>query len=168
MERRISEIADAPKARRDLLAGEVRDRLALWTGFVDRVGPDVRKRAGWIDEHSKTLRVLAERQPRERVDLDREDLRGCFERFPVEPELLAFEARLRKIESDGGLTLESRQKLYSLLVAARSSRLFLEGKSDVEVSRALRDDLEHLGRVGGAADADRYGPRIRKVYDSLR
>jgi len=168
VERRIQECADAPKARRVVLAAEIQERLAMWTGFVDRLGADVRKRAPWIDEHSKTLRALAERQPRELAELDREDLRGCFERFPVEPELLAFEEKLRKIETDGGLARESKQKLYTLLVAARAWRLFLEGKSDGEVTRAVRDDLDHLGRVGGAADPDRFGPRIRKVYDSLR
>lgn len=168
VELRITECADAPKARRVVLAGEIQARLATWTGFVDRLGPDVLKRAAWIDEHSKSLRALAERQPRELVELDREDLRGCFQRFPVEPELLAFEEKLRKMESDGGLARESRQQLYTLLVAARAWRLFLEGKSDGEVSKAVRDDLERLGRVGGCADPDRFGPRLRKVYDSLR
>ncbi|HEV3028995.1 MAG TPA: hypothetical protein VG457_15555, partial [Planctomycetota bacterium] len=126
-ERRIAECAEAPKARRDALAAEIKDQIAVWDAFVDRLGPDVRKRAAWIDEHSKSLRALADRQPRELVELDREDLRGCFERFPVDAELLNLEGRLRKIEAEGGLARESRQKLYSLLVAARSLRLFLEG-----------------------------------------
>ncbi|HVR85825.1 MAG TPA: hypothetical protein VMU54_16015 [Planctomycetota bacterium] len=168
IERRIAECAEAPKARRDALAAEIKGRIATWNAFVDPLGPDVRKRAAWIDEHSKSLRTLAERQPRELVELDREDLRGCFEKFPVDAELLKLEGRLRKIDTEGGVARESRQKLYSLLVAARSLRLFLEGKSDGDVSRTVQDDLERLGRLGGASDPDCFGPRIRKVYDSLR
>jgi hypothetical protein len=168
VERRVAEIADAPKARRDVLSGELRDRLAAWTAFVDRLGPDARKRAPWIDEHTKSVRALAERQPRDLPQLDAEDLRACFERFPVEAELSAFEARLRGFESAGGLTRESRRALYTLLVAARSFRLFLEGKAEAEVCRTVREDLESLARVGGPADPDRFGPRIRRVYDSLR
>ncbi|HLY11393.1 MAG TPA: hypothetical protein VKW04_18970 [Planctomycetota bacterium] len=168
VDRRIAELADAPKARRDLLAAEVRDRIATWNAFIERIGPDVRKRAPWIDDHSKSLRSLGDRQPRELAALDGEDLRGCFDRFPVEPELLAFEGKLRAFESGGGLARESRQALYSLLVATRSFRLFLEGKGDADVARAVRNDLESLGHVGGPVDPDRFGPRIRKVYDSLR
>jgi hypothetical protein len=168
VDRRVAECADAPKARRDQLVAEIRDRAAAWAAFADRLGPDVRKRAEWIEEHAKALRAQAERQPRELAELDGEDLRGCFERVPVESALADFEAKLRKTGSAGGLARESRQKLYTLLVAARSFRLFLEGKTEAEVQRAVRDDLESLARVGGPDDPDRFGSRIRKVYDSLR
>lgn len=80
----------------------------------------------------------------------------------------ALESKLRQIESGGGLAIESRQKLYTLLVAARAIRLFLEGKSDADVLGSLREDLQQLQRAGGAVDPDRFGPRVRKVYDALR
>jgi len=164
IERRMASIADAPKARRDPLNAEVRERLGTWTAFVEHLGT----RASWVEEHSKALRALVDRQPRELAELEGEDLRSCFEKFPVEPGLRALEDRLRKFDAAGGLTRESRRKLYELVVAARSFRLFLEGKGEEEVCRGVRDDLETLAKVGGAADPDRFGPRIRRVYDSLR
>lgn len=167
LDRRMAEIAEAPRAGREKGMKEVQDRLALWTAFVERLGPEVLKRAPFIDEHSKLLQGQAARQPRDLPGLGGEDLHACFERFPVEAELQAFETRLRK-EDAAGLTRESRQDLYALLVAARSYRLFLEGKTEAEVARAVQGDLENLARAGGPADPDRFGPRIRKVYDSLR
>jgi hypothetical protein len=168
VERRVAECADAPKARRDLLVSEIQSRVRTWTDFADGLHPAVRKSAPWIDADAALLAAPLGRLPRELAGLDREDLRGCFERFPVEPELQAFEERLRRTAADGRLARESRQKLYTLLVAARSTRLFLEGKAEAEVSQAIREDLENLGRVGGPVDPDRFGPRVRKLYDSLR
>jgi hypothetical protein len=164
VERRMTSIADAPKARRDQLNAEVRERLGTWTSFVEHLGA----RASWVDDHSKALRALIDRQPRDPAELDGEDLRSCFERFPVEPQLQALEDRLRKLDAAGGLTRESRRKIFELLVAARSFRLFLEGKTEPEVCKGVRDDLENLVKLGGAADPDHFGPRIRRVYDSLR
>jgi hypothetical protein len=168
VERRVSECAEAPKARRDLLVAELQSLVRTWSDFAGGLDPALRKSAPWIDANATLLAAPLARLPRELVDLDREDLRGCFERFPVEPELQALEERLRKIAAGGGLARESRQKLYTLLVAARATRLFLEGKGEAEVSQGIREDLENLGHVGGAVDPDRYGPRVRKVYDSLR
>lgn len=168
VDRRVAECLDAPKPRRDPLAAEIQARLDAWKTFAERLPPDVRKRAAWVDDNARVLRALADRQPREAAGLDGEDLRSCFERFPPEPELAAFEAKLRAIESGGGLTRESRQKLYTLLVAARGTRLLLEGQSEDDAARGVRQDLENLKRVGGAVDPDRFGPRLRKIYDSLR
>ncbi|MBV8880229.1 MAG: hypothetical protein JO332_09715 [Planctomycetaceae bacterium] len=168
VERRLTECADAPKSRREPLAAEIQARLEVWKGFADRLAPAVRRHAGWIDEDARILRELADRQPREAPGLGADDLRRCFERFPLEPELAAYESKLRAVESGGAWTKESRQALYTLLVAARATRLLLEGQTEEEAGRGVRQDLENLKRVGGAVDPDRFGPRLRRIYDSLR
>ena len=96
------------------------------------------------------------------------DLHSCFERFPVEPQLAAAEERLRKLAEQGGWTVESRRRLYTLQVAARSFRMFLLGKTEGEVALSVRDELEKLSHVGGPLEPGRFGPRIKKVFDSLR
>ena len=52
--------------------------------------------------------------------------------------------------------------------AKQAMRLMIEGKPEDQVQVAVRSDLEKLARVGGASDPDRFGPRLRKVFDSLR
>jgi hypothetical protein len=168
IDRRVMECADAPKSSRDPMAAEIRERVEAWTGFAERLPPELRRHTAWVDDDARTLRALADRQPHEAPGLEGEDLRACFERFPPEPELAAFEARLRAIESGGGLTRESRQKLYTLLVAAQATRLLLEGQTEEEAGRRVRQDLESLRRVGGAVDPDRFGPRVRRITDALR
>ena len=130
--------------------------IRLVIGSAPGSGPDIISRA------------LADRLPHEAAGLEKEDLRGCFEKFPPESELSDLEARLRTIESGGGLTRESRQRLYTLLVAARATRLLLEGQTEEEAGRSVRPDLENLRRFGGAVDPDCFGPRVRRIYDSLR
>lgn len=168
LDRRIGESLEAPKAKREVLLGQVQTLLGSWNDFLSRLDPALRKRLAWLEEQGKTLRASADRQPRELADLDLEDLRSCFDRYPVQAELLSREGKLRKLESGGALALEARQKLYTLLVAAQSYRLLLDGRSEDEIVRMVQGDLEKLGRAGGATDPDRFGPRIRKVLESLR
>lgn len=168
VERKVAECADAPAAKRATLTTEIQAAVASWTAFAGRLDADVRKRAAWVDEHARTLGGLSGKMPRDIAELDGDDLRSCFERGPVGAELQAAEERLRRLRSEGGLTLEARQKLGSLLVAARAMRLFLEGRKESEVISDVRDDLKALNLAGGAVEPDRFGPRIRRVYDSLR
>jgi len=168
LDQRIRESLEAPRARRDVLLGEATAAMTAWTAFVGRLDPAFRKRSDALDGHTRTLTGLLDRKPRDLSEVELEDLRSCFEAFPVEDRLLAMEEKLGAWETQGGLTRESRQKLGTLLVASRSFRMFLAGKTEDQVRQALRGDLEKLSKVGGASDPDRFGPRIRKIFDPLR
>lgn len=165
VEKRTVDGADAPRAVREPLLAEARAAVAAWKEFAGRLDP---RRYAPAADHLRALEAILDRSPRDLAELDSEDLHACFDGFPVEDRLRAEEEKLRARQSQGGITRESRQKLATLIVAAKSLRLFLEGASDGHVKLAVRDDLERLSRLGGATDPDRFGPRIRKVFDSLR
>ena len=168
LEQRITECADAPRARRDVLLGEAQAATNAWTAFLGRLDPTFRQRTEFLDRHTRSLTAVTDRKPRDVAEVDLEDLRSCFEGFPVADRLLAAEQKFSAREAEGGITRESRQKLLTLIVAARSIRLMIEGKTEDQVRQAARGELEKLSRVGGAVDPDRFGPRVRKIYDSLR
>ena len=168
LEKRVAECAEAPRARRDAVLTDVQTAMGLWTAFLGRLDPAFRKRTPSLDVHGHALTTALGRMPRDLPEVESEDLRSCFEGFPVADRLLAAEQKFVARESEGGLTRESRQKLLTLIVAARALRLLGEGKTEDQVCQALRNELEKLSRVGGAVEPDRFGPRLRKVYDSLR
>jgi hypothetical protein len=165
IERRIGESLDAPRDRREALVGEAQAIRVTWTKFSEGLDAGFRTRNDSVMTHGKALAVLFEKAPRDVPEIDTEDLRSCFEGFPVDARLLAQEEKLAALEARGGISRESRQKLYTLLVAARSTRLFLSGKTEPQVRQAVKDELEKLARVGGAVAPDRFGPRVRKVFE---
>jgi hypothetical protein len=165
IERRITESLDAPRDRRETLVGEAQAIRVTWTKFSDGLEAGFRTRNDSVLTHGKALAGLFEKAPRDLPEIDTEDLRSCFEGFPVDARLLAQEEKLAALEARGGISRESRQRLYTLVVAARSIRLFLAGKTDPQVRQAVKDELEKLSRVGGAVDPDRFGPRVRKVFE---
>lgn len=168
VEKRIADSVDAARAVRAPLLEEAESTVSAWKRFDGRLDAEFRKRSTAAADHLRALEALLATKPRDLAELDGEDLKSCFDGFPVEPRLLAEEEKFRKREAEGGITRESRQKLATLIVAAKSLRLFLNGSSDDAVREAVREDLARLSRVGGAVDPDRFGPRIRKVFDSLR
>jgi hypothetical protein len=166
--RQVGSSADAARAEREVLRGEIESMLGSWRDFVQDLEPAFRKRNPYLEERSRALDLLVGKLPRDLSEIDAEDLHSCFERFPVEPQLAAAEERLRKLAEQGGWTVESRRRLYTLQVAARSFRMFLLGKTEGEVALSVRDELEKLSHVGGPLEPGRFGPRIKKVFDSLR
>ena len=165
VDKRVAESLDAPKPAREAALANAQAVLNSWQEFSSRL----RAKYPILDDHDRALAAAWEKRPRDLAELEKGDLLGaCFESPEVESKLQELEARLRAMESSGNATRESRQRLYTLLVAARSTRLFLTGKPADEVVRATRDDLEKLSKCGGVTDPDLYGPRVRKVFDSLR
>ncbi|RPH47046.1 MAG: hypothetical protein EHM91_06580, partial [Planctomycetota bacterium] len=129
IERRIGESTDAPRARRETLVGEATAIQSAWKKFSDGLDAVFRSRNDSVVTHGAVLAGLFEKAPRDLPEIESEDLRSCFDGFPVDARLLAQEERLAAWEARGGISRESRQKLYTLLVAARSLRLFLAGKT---------------------------------------
>jgi hypothetical protein len=165
VDKRVAESLDAPKAARESALAAAQAVLTSWQEFSARF----RTRYPILEDHDRALAAAWEKRPRDLSDLEKGDLLGaCLEGPDADAKLQALEQRLRAMESSGPATRESRQRLYSLLVAARSVRLFLSGKPTDEVVRAAREDLDKLSKVGGVPDPDLYGPRMRKVFDALR
>ncbi|HZE98188.1 MAG TPA: hypothetical protein VE981_14250 [Planctomycetota bacterium] len=168
MELRVADCADAPREKRDPLLGEARTLMDSWNGFVRGLDDATRKHHPFLDEQAKTLAGILAKAPRDLEGLETEDLRSCFAAAEVGVLLQKEEDRLRALEATGGLSRESRQNVLTLIVAARSIRMFLSGSAEEVVQKAVREDLLRLAKVGGAANADRFGPRLRKIFDSLR
>jgi hypothetical protein len=168
VEKRMTECVDAPKARREALLAETQALLKTWTGFAGRLDPAFRSRTEVVDRHTQSLTAQLGRKPRELEELDHEDLRSCFEGFPVTDRLLGAEQKFSAREAEGGISRESRRQLLTLIVAARSLRLLIEGRPEDQVQVAVRSDLQKLATLGGASEPDRFGPRLRRIFDSLR
>lgn len=165
----VAEAIDAPKAARESALASGQSALRSWKDFHARFNAAFRARVPILDEHDRAIDAAWEKRPRDLAELEKGDLfRACFDGPEVETKLQDLEQRLRSLEASTTATRESRQRLYTLLVAARSARMFLSGKPVDDVVRASRDDLEKLAKCGGAAEPDGYGPRVRKVFDSLR
>jgi hypothetical protein len=164
LEKRIAEAINAPRAAREAALAGGQSVVTAWKDFHARF-----KRYPILDEHDRAIDAAWAKRPQELAELEKGDLfRACFDGPEVETKLQDLEQRLRAMETSSVATRESRQRLYTLLVAARSVRMFLSGRPVEEVVRATRDDLDKLAACGGATDPDKYGPRVRKVFDSLR
>jgi len=164
LEKRVTEAINAPRASREAALASGQSVVISWKSFHARF-----KRYPILDEHDRAIDAAWENRPRDLAELEKGDLvRACFDGPEVETKLENLELRLRALETSTVATRESRQRLYTLLVAARSVRMFLSGKAVDEVVRATRDDLDKLAACGGATEPDKYGPRVRKVFDSLR
>jgi hypothetical protein len=168
IEKLVADSADQPRAKREPLLADAQTVKAAWKKFVDGLDAGFRKRNDAVESHTKSIDALFEKSPRDLAEVETEDLRSCFEGFPVDARLLAFEEKLGRWEAQGGISIESRRKLTTLVIAARSLRLFLSGRTEEQVQASVKDELEKLARAGGAVEPDRFGPRVRKVFDSLR
>ena len=78
------------------------------------------------------------------------------------------ERSLKALDGRSGVTRESRQRLYTMIVTTVSLRSFLQGKEEADVVADLKGYAEPLKKAGGAgADARAYGARVQSVFDAL-
>jgi hypothetical protein len=169
VERLVASCADAPKASRGLREKEAHDVIDGWEDFLSRLKPEIRQGNLVLANHSSLLAAPMARMPRDILaGLRHEDLRWCFESPRVAERLKAKEDEFISQESKGGITLESRQELYMLIIAARSARLFLAGSSDEEVANTVKPVMEKFKDLGGRIAPDRFGGRIQEIFSPLR
>ena len=85
------------------------------------------------------------------------------------PELIKLEENLLDMASKlpGRVAIESRQELYEKIINAGIFRRYLQGIAENDVIRDLRRHGEKLKEAGGPANPGLYGPKFKKVFDSL-
>jgi hypothetical protein len=164
----VARSKDAAKAARDAERARADGLHAKWKDFAGKLDPAFRDRHPVVAAHGTELDRLLLGFPVDLAELDKVDLEGGF----ADPSPLAAFARLeqelRSHESKANLTRESRQRLYSAIVAVSAIRALAEGKGEAQVSADLAAYREKLRAAGGAVDADRFGARVSKVFEALR
>jgi hypothetical protein len=121
-----------------------------------------------VGEHDLQLGKLCQGFPKELEDLDKVDIGACLAAGSPEVELQKAERSLKALDGRPGVTRESRQRLYTMIVTTVSLRSFLQGKEEAEVVADLKGYADLLKKVGGAgAEARAYGARVQSVFDSL-
>ncbi len=127
----VEKAQDAPKTEREESRMRAESLHNQWTGLVEglEVGSKNRKRVG---DHDILLGKLREGFPKDLPELSSIDLSACMAAPNPESDLLKVERTLKGLDSRGGITRESRQRLYTLLITAVSLRTFLQGKEEAD------------------------------------
>lgn len=162
----IESALDSAKADRDKARAQAEALQAPWKQFAAKLDPKFRQ-AHRVDEHGLALAKIFERFPSELAELAKVDVDACFAASAPEAELAKLEQSLRGLEGRKGVTRESRQALYTLLVHVGSLKALFSGKTEDEAAGELVSYGAKLKEVGGASGTDKYGPRVAKVFQSL-
>jgi hypothetical protein len=161
---------DALRAVRDGEKKASADLQAKWRGFVEKLDPRFLERHPAVAAHTRDLDQAAADFPVELAEIDRVDLEGCF-RSPDPAAALAQKVKeLKEYREIASLARESRQKLYTLLVAAEALLQLAQGSDEDAAAQSLRaayqDALRQAG--GPGPEAAKFGPRVAKVVEALR
>src|SRR5205814_4822347 len=112
---------------------------------------------------------IFDRFPADLADLEKINLDAVFSAESPDAELSRIEGLLSNLESKGNLTLESRQRLYTLWITAGALRGLFGGKTEDAVATDLSGFRQKLRDAGGpGGDVKKYGPRVEKVFAALR
>ncbi len=162
----------APKAERASLQGAADQLHGLWKSFAEKLDKKVLALHPDVETWSGKLGELVKSFPVELTNLDGFDIDGAFKIDPV-PALSKIETDLVDLESNLGLkgpvAIESRKELYTKLITAGALRRLIQGDSEDKVAAEFR--LSGWGRklrdVGGPTNAEKYGPRVKYVFDRV-
>src|SRR6185503_5896794 len=95
----------------------------------------------------------------------------CFKEDPG-PALDRVESTLRglvsQLRSKGRIAIESRQTLFTMLITASALKRLILGDSEDDVVQDLVKYQGDLRDSGGPIDPEKYGPRVRKVFDRIQ
>jgi hypothetical protein len=169
IETEVRKAQNAGKADRDKARTQADGLLAQWKAFAGRLDAKFIDRHKFVQDHGAQLGRLFEGFPADLADLEKIDLDKIFSAESPDAELARIEGVLSNFESRGNLAVESRQRLYTLWVTVISLRGLSSGKSEDAVASdlsAFRQKLRDAGGPGG--DVKKYGPRVEKVFASLR
>jgi hypothetical protein len=165
----VQKAQNAAKADRDKARGQADGLLAQWKGFSGKLDAKFLERHRFVQDHEGQLGRLFEGFPADLADLEKMNLDSVFSAESPDAELSRIEGVLSNLESKGNLTLESRQRLYTLWVTVVTLRGLFNGKTEEAVATdlsAFRQKLRDAGGPGG--DVKQYGPRVEKVFGLLR
>lgn len=162
----VEKSQDAPKAAREQAKSRVDALHAKWTLMYESIDKNFKLRSR-VADHDLELGKLAAGVPKDLTDLDKIDLSACMASGSPEAELQKAERDLKVLEGRAGITRESRQRLYTLIVTAAALRGFLQGKEESEVVAEVKAYGEKLAKVGGPTDTRAFGARVQSVFDAL-
>ncbi len=163
----VSGAADAASAERARLRADVDALLGRWKEFESKLDAKFRERHAFVAAHSKELAALPGGFPKDLAELDAVDIESCFAKDAA-AELRKVESSLKALEGRTGVTRESRQSLYTLLVTAGALQTLLKGESEDAAASAVAAYGPKLAAVGGAVEPARFGPRVERVFERLR
>jgi hypothetical protein len=165
----VQKSQNAAKADRDKARGQADSLLGQWKGFSGKLDPKFVERHKFVQDHEGQLGRLFDGFPADLADLEKVNLDAAFSAKSPDAEFARIEGVLSNFESKGNLTLESRQRLYTLWVTVGALRGLFGGKTEDAVAAdlsAFRQKLRDAGGPGG--DVKKYGPRVEKVFAALR
>lgn len=155
---------DAPKGERDESRTRAEALRGRWSELTKIVNDKNRPR---VADHESQIARLLDGYPQDLKDLDAIDINACLSATEPEKELRKAERTLKGHEAKSGISRESRQRLYSMIVTVVALRNFLSGRDELDTVEELRPYGEKLKKVGGAVDARAFGARVQKVFDAL-
>lgn len=159
---------DASNAERDEAQKRAVAVRNKWTYFVVQGLPEGSKFRSKAGDHDLEMGKLIDAFPKDLPELEKIDISGCLTADNPEAALRTAEKQLKALESRAGISKESRQKLYTMIVTVVSLRTFLQGKEEIDALGELRGYGDKLSKVGGPTDARAFGARVQKVFDALR
>jgi len=163
----VEKSQDAPKSNRDEAKARAETLHARWTLMYQALDSNFKPRVR-VGEHDLALGRLREGFPKELAELDRIDIAACLSAGSPETELQKAERSLKALDGRSGVSRESRQRLYTLIVTVVSLRSFLQGKEETDVVAELKGYAESIRKVGGpTTDARAFGARVQGVFDAL-
>lgn len=159
---------ESPKAEREEHLARATAVRNKWTLAVVQGIPADNPQRKRVEEHDLRLGALLETFPKDLPELDQIDISAAVAGDSPEASLRGLEKTLKGFESRNGLSKESRQRLYTMIVTVVSLRSFTQGKDEIDALGELKGYGAKLEKVGGPTDPKAFGARVQKVFDALR
>jgi len=163
----VEKSQEAPRNARDESKSRAENLHAQWTLMYQALDAGYKPRVR-VGEHDLALGKLREGFPKDLPELEKVDIAGCLSAGSPETELQKTERSLKSLDGRSGVTRESRQRLYTMIITVVTLKSFLQGKEEAEVVADLKGYAESLRKAGGpTTDARAYGARVQGVFDAL-
>ncbi|MBI4565965.1 MAG: hypothetical protein HY716_14860 [Planctomycetes bacterium] len=165
----VDDSKHAVAAEREKNRQKVETLLSAYRTFKNGLDSKFRDRHAFLESHEKELAELPSGFPVELAELKDIDIAACFgEQLPEKLDELA--GTLTTLEGREGLfTVESRQSLYTNLLIVGALKGLIEGASEEETAGRLKPLAQKL-RLRGLSpngEQEKYGPRVRRVFEKL-
>jgi hypothetical protein len=159
------------KADRQKRQADAENAHLSWKEFIDRTDKKVVERHPDLAYRTDRLDRVVKEFPVELAQLASFDIERYYMGDPLK-ELKAAEEGLKDLVSSlsgmGRVAIESRQELYTKLITVGSLWRFMEGKTESDIVRDLSDHRLGLKSAGGPTHPERYGPKVKRVFDGLK
>ena len=159
------------KAERAKRQADAEKAHATWKEFVGKTDKKVQERHPELADRSDRLERSVKAFPVELTQLSAFNIDDCFVKDPttdfkrVEDGLFDL---LRELASLGKVSIESRQELYTKYIIAGTLRRIIDGVDENDIIREFGQHKDGLRKAGGPGNVEKYGPKVKKVFDGLK